>query len=188
MQRILVLGAKEIDFSRIINVTHSVLNKPDFGSGCLWGSTLIKYSSCNIGSSWKEYVANIYEDKDFDYGVSFKLHKNSKILEIANLNDYKNIMKQYSCLANHYDSKYCLDFVKISKEYDAFHLTEDAFWSMRLPMFNNPACELYDLNYDNFYSYDAESWIIFNLNAINKGSILNHNNVVASWEGEYDEE
>ena len=179
MQRILVLGTEKIDFNRTINVTGTILNKPDFESGCLWGSTLVKYSNGSVGSSWKEFTADNYTDKDSNYGVSFVLNSNSKILKITNLDDYKNIMEQYKC--NPYSDKYCLDFEKISKEYDAFHLTEDAFWKMRLPICG-PACEIYDLDYDTFYSYDAESWIIFNLNAINKASILNHNNVVSSWE------
>jgi hypothetical protein len=64
--------------------------------------------------------------------------------------------------------RYCLDFEKISKEYDAFHLTEKAFYELRLPIDEG----FYKLKYEDFYNYDAETWIIFNLNAINKGSVF----------------
>lgn len=193
MRRILHLGAKELDLNKIVNVTGTNLNKPSFGSGSLYGSTLIKLPGGRVNSSWKEYVSNDYTSKDCNFGVSFTLNKKSKILEIANLDDYLNIMQKYKIEEYANRGEYSLDFAKISKEYDAFHLTEDAFYSMRLPFGDEPEAILYDLKYDDFYAYDAETWIIFNLNAINKGSILNHNNVcdilymLHNQEDEYDE-
>jgi hypothetical protein len=177
MQRILHLGAKELDLTKEINVTSSetILNKPNFGSNCLWGSSLIKLPGGGVSSSWKEYVSGNYDNKDFNYGISFTLHRNSKILEIDSLDDYIEIMKKYSYS---HTLGYCLDFKEISKDYDAFHLTENGFWSLRMRLDS----VLYNLKYDTFYSYDAESWIIFNMNCINKGSILNHNNVVYYYE------
>lgn len=185
MKRILHTGSKFIDFSKEINVTDTMLNKPDSISGCLWGSTLIKLPGNKVGSSWKYYTSGAeYLSKDYKYGVSFTLNRKSKILEINNLNDYKSAMKRYGCKIHDYDLRYCLDFAKISKEYDAFHLTEDAFWRLRMPIDK----EFNDLNYEDFYCYDAESWIIFNLNAINKGSILSHNNVTGYEDYEEDED
>ena len=180
MTRILTIGTKEIDFNRAINVTKTMLNKPDFVSNVLWGSSLIKYSGYKVGSSWVDFVRNDYLDKDYKYGVSFTLNRNSRILEITNLDDYKRVMEKYSCKEYNDEEYKSLDFVKISKDYDAFHLTLEAFWSMKLPMDK----EFYNLKFRDFYSYDTESWVIFNLNAINKGSILNHNNIFAYWEVE----
>ena len=185
MVRILHMGAKELDLNKPINVTGTDINKPNFGSGCLYGSTLIRLPGDVTHSSWKNFTAGDYISKDVTYGISFKLHRNAKILEIANLNDYIEIMKTYKC-KHEYRDEYCLDFEKISKDYDAFHLTLDAFWDMRLPWYGVIYETMHELKYDNFYSYDAETWIIFNLNAINKGSILNHNNICSFYN--YDED
>lgn len=177
MTRILTIGTEEIDFSRTINVTDTILNKPDFNSNVLWGSTMIKYPGNKIGSSWKNFTSGEFISKDYRYGVSFTLNRNSRILEIKDLDSYIRVMKIYSYKKYENDNRKTLDFVKISKDYDAFHLTEEAFWQLRMPV-----GVLYALDYCDFYSYDAESWAIFNLNAINKGSILNHNNVFGYWE------
>lgn len=65
-----------------------------------------------------------------------------------------------------------IDWKKLSKDYDAFHLTERAFWEMRLPLSNILECEDGSELCD-FYSYDCESWILFNLDCINWGSVIN---------------
>lgn len=176
MVRILHMGTKELDLNRPVNVFNTDLNKPNFGSGCLYGSTLVRLSGDIIRSSWKDFVDGDYKEKDVNYGISFKLNRNSKILEIANLSDYIEVMKNYKC-KHEYRDEYCLDFKKISKDYDAFHLTLEAFWSMRLPYYGEVYEKMNELKYSDFYSYDAETWIIFNLDAINRGSILNHNNI-----------
>lgn len=180
MVRILTLGAKQLDYNRKIDITEISLNKPVVTNNCLWGSTMIKLPGGKITSSWKNWVYCNYDGMDYKYGISFKLHRNSKILEIASMDDYINIMEKYK-IKNVYSDKYSLDFVKISKEYDAFHITEDAFWKLRMPMDS----DFYKLKYEDFYSYDAESWIIFNLDSINRGSTLYHNNIVAGYEGDY---
>ena len=73
------------------------------------------------------------------------------------------------------DEKAYINFEKLSKDYDAFHLTQDACYEMRMiypPIYrrNFPHRMLAD-----FYGYDCESWIIFNYDIINQGSIMNHN-------------
>ena len=177
MVRILHIGATEIDFHKPECEIYTLpsINKP-FGN-ILWGSTLIKLPGNKVNSSWKDYVSGDYQDKDSNYGVSFKLNRNTKILEIDNMDDYISVMKKYKRLKYPHGDDLCLDFEKISKDYDAFHLTEDAFWELRMPMYK----EFYDLKYSDFSAYDAESWIVFNLDCINKGSILNHNNVFSKW-------
>ena len=78
-----------------------------------------------------------------------------------------------------------LNFVDLSKDYDAFHLTYDGLCSLRsdIDIFfraggdSNNLMVRFFKNHRDFYSYDAETWILFNLDCINKGSILNHDNV-----------
>ena len=179
MKRILSLGRKELKLDREIKVTGMFFNKPDHDSSCIWGSTLIKLPGGKNTSYWKEYVTNEeFLPKDFNYGVSFTLKRNSKILQITDIDDYIAAMEKYK-IREIYDIRYMLDFVRISKDYDAFHLTQDAFLSMRTSYsFTKHGKILRDYNYEDFNVYDAESWIIFNTNVINRGSILNHNNIV----------
>lgn len=109
-------------------------------------------------------------------GISYTLHKNAKICTISCEEDYLDLMDNYSIefKDNILEEAY-IDFEKLSQDYDAFHLTEDAFCEMRIiypPIYrrNIPHRMLAD-----FYSYDCETWIIFNYDIINQGSIMNHN-------------
>ena len=184
--RILSLGLREIDLSRFKPVEKTILNKPDFGSGCLWGSTEIKLKSGAVTSSWKTFLDDSSISKDGDFGLSFTLHKNSKVLEIDSFEEYVYAMREYKKeegIGRGY-CKYQLDFSKISRDYDAFHLTEDAFYELRLPLYelNDP---VYKYRMDNFYSYDAETWIIFNPRCINLGSILTRNNIKPIYDEEF---
>ena len=182
--RILSIGVKKLDYDIITGNIKSIdLNKP--WGNILYGSTLDKLPCGLITSSWNYFTACDYTEKWCKHGVSFTLYKKSKILEIDSLEDYIRYMDKYK-IPNIDDSKgrgpykYQLDFYKISKDFDAFHLTEKAFYELRLPFFNDIFDVLYNLHYDNFYSYDAETWIIFNSDCINKGSVLYHNNIVDS--------
>ena len=175
--RILSIGIKELDENKFnpCNDSGTELNKPPFGT-CLYGSTMIKNNDGSVGSDWGRFVQYDYTSKYFNYGISFTLNKSAKIIEIDNLNDYKNLLSEYVINEGFFNT---IDFYKLSKDYDAFHVTEKAFWEMRLPILMND--EEYDFFYNKsnagFYSYDAETWILFNLDCINKGSILNHNNI-----------
>ena len=75
---------------------------------------------------------------------------------------------------NDVPNKVYIDFKRLSEDYDAFHLTEDAFWEMRLMYFDLFTRATHKIMAD-FYSYDCETWIIFNYDIINQGSIMNHN-------------
>ena len=176
--RILSLGVKEYDRNRITGVNKIEMNKP--WGGVIWGSTMIKLPNGEITSSWNDWVDGELSNKNFKFGISFKLHKNSRIMEIASIDDYIRYMNKYKILDPVYKNigargyvRYCLDFVKIAEDFDAFHLTEDAFWELRMPY----DISFHELNYSDFYSYDAESWIIFNSDCINEGSIFYHNNI-----------
>ena len=70
--------------------------------------------------------------------------------------------------------------MEIWKVWSVCRQRENGFWQLRLPFAWDDESEfIYNQmrkkNYSDFYSYDAETWIIFNLDCINKGSILSHN-------------
>ena len=176
--RILTIGIKELNHDKFIpcNDTGTVINKPPFGT-CLWGSTMIKFPGGYVSSDWGRYCQNCFDNKNYPYGISYTLKKSARIFEVDTLDDYRRLLQDYGCDGFR---KTEIDFYKLSQDYDAFHLTEEAFWKMRLPGFMSTEEEwefFYEKHNADFYSYDAESWIIFNLECINEGSILNHNNV-----------
>ena len=146
------------------------LNKP---RGFIWGSTLIKRDG-KAYSDWIRLLENKqFNPKKYNNGISYTLHKNAKICTISCEEDYLDLMDNYSI--GYKDEKAYINFEKLSKDYDAFHLTQDACYEMRMiypPIYrrNFPHRMLAD-----FYSYDCESWIIFNYDIINQGSIMNHN-------------
>lgn len=168
--RILTTGIRELNKNIFKSCgKEPELNKPSPGS-CLYGSTLIKKDGCWY-SDWMRFTGLDYTDKFFNYGISYTLNKSVKISDLNNLEDYLNLMKYYK-YTNLYKNQ--IDFYNLSKDFDAFHLSEDAFWSLRFPFLNDTYYTLKENNYDNMYSYDAETWIIFNLDCINEGSIFNH--------------
>ena len=185
MQRILTTGIREIDSNKFTECTanNDITNKPEFGQ-CLYGSTLIKKKNGSVYSDWSYFTQNDYTEKFFNYGISYKLHKSSKIAEIDTFDDYKKLIEKYPYTPGD-GFKTALNFVDLSKDYDAFHLTYDGLCSLRsdIDIFfragedtNDPMVRFFK-NHRDFYSYDAETWILFNLDCINKGSILNHDNV-----------
>lgn len=177
MARILVSGITHIDPLGFLppSNTRSYMNKP---GGCLWGSTMTKNDE--FLSDWLEwvYIEDFYIGK-YKKGISFTLKKKSKICTISSEDDYKNLMRKYDKYK--YDNDEVLmksfkikviDWEKLCLDYDAFHITREAICRMRLPL--NGITDEDGIELDNFYSYDCESWILFNLDCINQGSILNH--------------
>lgn len=183
MSRILVAGITCLDklkfnnpYEKVSNeIDMSCLNKPN---GCLYGSTLL--SNQIYPSDWIRWVVSedFHIDK-YKKAISFTLKKKAKIFTIDSPNDYRKLMKDYS--ANQYKNepysrfnRKVINWKLLSNDYDAFHLTEKAFLEMRLPwdidiLKDENGCYMSD-----FYSYDCETWILFNLDCINEGSILNH--------------
>ena len=175
MKRILTTGILSIDKDKFIPCgenNETVINKPQSGT-CLWGSTMIKEPGGNVHSEWSDFTETNYTNACCNYGVSYKLNRSARIIEIGSSDDYRDIMRTYSCDRSslYVDiGQTSIDFYKLSKDYDAFHLTSDDFWSMRY-------VDMRKHCYTGFYWYDCESWIIFNLECINMGSIINHDNV-----------
>ena len=152
-----------------------VFNKPD---GCLWGSTYTPDDDCP--SNWVYWcVGERFHVDKCTFGISFELKANTRICEIRNTEDYKKMMKIYgksrfsaSDNAPKWGNVMAIDWAKLAKDYDTFHITEDAFYELRLPM--DDRLEVENGYLANFYSYDCESWIMFNLDCINYESIQNH--------------
>lgn len=186
--RILTTGIKGIDPERFKPITEKGsgcgLNKPDYGY-CLYGSTMIKNPNGSVYSDWKRFTATDYSGKDRSYGISYKLKKSAKIFEVGSLDDYKKLIARYPLDEGF---QIAIDFFKLSQDYDAFHLTTDAFWDLRMPTMYYDEHTLKITNWfkeqrdigkhiADFYAYDAETWLIFNIDCINFGSILSHGNI-----------
>lgn len=191
--RILTTGINGIDPEKFIPITEKGsgcgLNKPDYGS-CLYGSTMIKNPNGSVYSDWKRFTSTDYCGKDRSYGISYKLKKSAKIFEVGSLDDYKKLIAGYPLDEGF---QIAIDFFKLSQDYDVFHLTTDAFWDLRVhTMYFDEYFDEHTMKIANwfkkeqrdigkriadFYAYDAETWLIFNIDCINFGSILSHGNV-----------
>lgn len=140
--RILVAGRSEIcrelfndpeAYGSHIADRLSCINKP---AGCLWGSTLLHNGG--YPSDWLRWVASegFMLNKYSSMAVSFKLSRKAKICTIDTVEDYHRLMRKYA-KPKYENSEYSslfkekvIDWKKLSKDYDAFHLTERAFWEM----------------------------------------------------------
>ena len=171
--RIATMGIETIDPEKFQNNGDTFLNKPRFG---LYGSTLIKENS-NLRTGWLDFIFGDWQEKSKKYskGISYTLHKKSKIFTIDSIEDYIELLEKYNERIHAYDNRYriSIDWNEFARDYDAFHLTEDAFWELRMIYTeqNNEDGTVDRL--EDFYSYDCETWIIFNLDCINMGSVYN---------------
>lgn len=164
--RILTVGIHELDREKFKTDGKIMWNKPFYG---LYGSTAT-YLDGKLWSNWIDFVLGTEYaiNKYMGGGITYTLHKNTKIYTIDNIDDYLNLLKDYSIME--YDKR-GVDWNKFKNDYDAFHLTLNGFFDLRL---------IYDDDryFDNcriqhFYAYDAETWIIFNFDCINLGSVRN---------------
>lgn len=167
--RLLSAGIDRIDKTLFCNVDNpDYRNKPSHGG--LWASTFDRQRKT---SSWLEWVkdANYHLDR-YGHCISFKLKKSAKVYYLNTVSDYTNLLDVYG-----YDykpfhetpSQKSIDFVKLSEDYDALYIGEELIFD-------------YELRYaslssgiNGFYCYDVDTWLIFNLECINMGSVMNHN-------------
>ena len=196
MTRILTAGITELDETKFHPVTNGesiLLNKP---SGGLWGSTYTPDE--DYPSDWIDWcVGEQFRVNNFGIGVSYELKPESRIIELAEVPDYLNMMDTYGMVFNPINGepisfhesvlfeyiRAFINFEKLSKDYDAFHLTKDAFYKMRMSMFSNNLYmnRMRHIRCADFYSYDCETWIIFNFDTIDKSSIQHHEFDVKDW-------
>ena len=170
--KLITSGIKSIQkdlFNSVKNDLHDKRNKP---LGGFWASTYIQDEEYGPSSSWidycrYDYLADFYDDKEFiepyKHGVIFEISDNSKICKINTLSDYLKVLEKYSCVYEMYSKKKGLDFEKLSQYYDAIHLTQNAVIEMRFILSHNDILD--------FYSWDCESFVLFNLDCINQNSI-----------------
>ena len=182
MSRILTAGINQIseslfnpvDYVREGYLDMFCMNKPN---GCLWGST---YTPNEMNpSDWIDWISveDFHTDK-YKFGITYKLSRKAKVCTVDSYESYAKLMETYG-LSRYPEelhkggilSELVIDWNKLSKDFDAFHITRDAFWELRLPF--EDLVDTLGRRIANFYSYDCESWIIFNLDCINKGSIQN---------------
>lgn len=187
MTKILVAGITELDenkFQPVISFEEDLdligfyqINKPD---GCLWGSTLTTdelYLSdwlCFSITGFEPEVAMKYNE-----GIVFNLKDNARILTLQSIEDYISLPDKYfidGVWGAQYEilKKKVLNWESISEDYDAFHLTKSAICSMRMPL---NQLEKNGERLSDFYSWDVESWVMFNLDCIDRDSIQKLDNL-----------
>lgn len=172
--KLITTGITEIReelFHRVLNDTKDNRNKP-FGG--LWASTYFQDEENNHYSSWINWCRNNYlEDADdellqkYSNGIVFELKPETKIYQIDSMDEYLKCLEKYSIILKMFRLKKGIDFEKLSLDYDAIHLTENAIWQMRFILDRSDIMD--------FYSWDAESFILFNLDCIVQDSITQLN-------------
>lgn len=164
--KLITTGISELDIQRFTPITNDKYDFRNKPLGGLWASTYYEDEEYGYSSEWISFCRyDFFRDAEqnlidkylqkYKNGVIFEIKDDSKICEIDNISDYLRILKTYSRIV---EEKMALDFEKLSKDYDVIHLTENAVNEMR-----------FILDYRNiidFYSWDCESFIIFNLDCI----------------------
>lgn len=171
--RILTMGINNINPNKFQTAGKCMLNKPFFG---LWGSTLYKTADNKIFSSWLEFVeGNEFHIDKYSKGISYTLYKNAKIYTVDSYESYIKLLSRYPLIEyeNTELEKCNVDWDAFKRDYDAFHLTEDAFYNLRMIMYEYAFINGKEIRIADMYAYDCETWIIFNLDVVNKGSIQN---------------
>ena len=170
MDKIVTYGINKIDkdqFEPISNEPFDIRNKPHGG---LWGSVYTP----NNGIFMSDWVRFVYYDLPIKrrsrYYVTYKLKSDAKLFTLDTLDDYLGMMDKYLYIPDAYIyNKYQIDFEKLSKDYDAIHVTEKAVTEMRMFLLNEIATTLSD-----FYHYDVDSYILFNLDCIDRKSVKSY--------------
>ena len=122
---------EEYKFDKIKNFT----NKP---RGGLWCSPI------NSENGWYEWCTR-ENFRNLTLTHSFVIEIKGNILVIGSINDIKKLpFIECKCFP-------IIDFVKLSKEYDAIHLTLDGLY-----------VDLFDLNFPSLYGWDCESVLVLN--------------------------
>ena len=160
-----------------------------------------------FSSDWLEWCKdNRFNINKYSYGISYYLKNSAKVLEINSLDDYLNLILKYpnfidgseafykkqnrsiieefkEAVKNKPDSNVDdlligvgINFKEMKKDFDAFHLTKEAFYELRL-IYPDELRRFGQFVIFDFYSYDCESWLIFNYDAIDQSSIWVHENL-----------
>lgn len=161
---ILTTGIKNIEKDKFKNIKNDweggLLNKPYTGG--LWASTFNENYVKDIvyPSSWYKFLINSGLSRSKTFGVIYKLQDSAKIFELDSLEKY-NYLKENCSFVDEYDY-ISVDWEKLFKDYDAFHLSLDMFRELRSSKYYRDM---------GFYSWDCECYLISNLDCIDKDSI-----------------
>lgn len=171
MDKIVTYGINKIDKDQFKSISNAEpfdhRNKP---YGGLWGSIYTP----NNGIFMSDWVRFVYYDLPIKrrsrYYVTYKLKSDAKLFTLDTLDDYLGMIDKYLYIpdSDFYD-KFLINFEKLSEDYDAIHVTEKAVTEMRMFLFNEITTVLTD-----FYHYDVDSYILFNLDCIDKKSIKSY--------------
>lgn len=180
MERILTVGIQKLDeekFTPPVSIDEEddgafyQINKPN---GCLWGSTCIDGEEKGLTSAWLEFITHEFNLEGSTKCISFVLKDAARILTIDSKNDYLALPDKY--FVDWGNGKFELPIDKkvinwkaVSEDYDAFHLTYNGILELR-----NPFHVLADKDgnrVSDFYMWDVESWVMLNLDCIDKESV-----------------
>lgn len=156
MKNQLFVPRPDKQFIPSIEYFNKVENKDNKPHGGFWTSTYNK----NIGSPWLEwnkYERNWLGLENDNVGFILKIVNSPKILVINTKKDIKKIIKKFTSRTL-FSRYFYPDFEKISKFYNAIHLTENG-----LKIISNEF--IYD-NITGFFGYDCECTLWFTLDFI----------------------
>lgn len=153
--RYIVLGKTELK-EELFNtdLTNSGINKP---KGGLWSSP---YNKDTI-SGWYQFCKDENFIKgDNSVGVIFSLKEEARIYTIDTKEDLDNLVNKYpNDVLEILKEIAGLNFIAVSKDYDAIYLTDKGQWATR---FSRP---------NTLYGWDCETLLVLNFNAIDLNSI-----------------
>ena len=151
----IVLGKTELK-EELFNkdLTNNGINKP---KGGLWSSP---YNKDTI-SGWYQFCKDENFIKgDNSVGVIFSLKEEARIYTIDTKEDLDNLANKYpNDVLEILQEIAGLNFIAVSKDYDAIYLTDKGQWATR---FSRP---------NTLYGWDCETLLVLNFNAIDLNSM-----------------
>jgi len=131
-----------------------VINKPEGG---LWTSTFLPsgdevYGMCSDWLRWCKSDMPDWLPKSEDYCWVLYPSDDAEVVEVDDLEDYLQLLKYYSWL-NPVTNKKEINFARLARDFDGFHLTENGVWKLR-HLWEYPDIE-------SFYGWDCESTVWF---------------------------
>ena len=153
--RYIVLGKTELK-EELFNkdLTNNGINKP---KGGLWSSP---YNKDTI-SGWYQFCKEQnFVKADNTVGVIFTLKEEARVYTIDSKEDLDNLVNKYpNDVLEILKEIAGLNFIAVSKDYDAIYLTDKGQWATR---FSQP---------NTLYGWDCETLLVLNFNAIDLDSI-----------------
>lgn len=143
----LVIYRTYADQPYLNDIKGSFFNKP---TGCLWG--------CR-DDSWKNWC-NEEEFRCSDNYFEWTLKPGTKIFTIDSIKDFLYLLKHYSEGIESYRNKkdYYIDFLKVSKDYDAVELTQNGNSQLHYQLILDDNSEFNDNKYKAALNIVLNTW------------------------------